>query len=164
MGARFSHWQITFQKNGEGIGYTGQNEYVALFDGVSRDVERQIRNERDAYQHARQIRRAHSERRPSAQAPQPEMFALKESLAFHRGCGLYHRRYETDRPFRKINEGYRLIDLESPRLSCLRINMIPVLQAKRYVAILLNLEHDKVATERMNRACAQENGVARFRR
>ena len=70
---------------------------------------------------------------------------MKESLAFHRGRCLDHRCHPTDRTFRKINAGHRLVNLKCPRLSCLRINMIPVVQTKRHVAILLNLEHYKVA-------------------
>src|SRR5208283_5918114 len=44
-----------------------------------------------------------------------------------------------------------------------RINMVPVVQTKRHVAILLNLEHHKVAAQRVNRACAEENGVTGLR-
>src|SRR5208337_2754126 len=41
--------------------------------------------------------------------------------------------------------------------------MVPVIKAKRHVAILLNLEHHKVAAQRVNRSCAEENGVAGLR-
>jgi H+-transporting ATPase len=37
--------------------------------------------------------------------------------------------------------------------------VVPVIQTKRHVAILLNLEHHNVAAQRVNGACAQENGV-----
>ena len=117
----------------------------------------------DAYEYARQIGRADVKRQLSAQSPQPEMFTPKESLALHRGRCLHHGLYQTDRTFRKINAGHRLIDLECPWLSCLRINMVPVIQSKRHVAILLNLEHHKVAAQRVNRACAEENGVTGLR-
>ncbi len=88
---------------------------------------------------------------------------MKESLAFHRGGRLHHGRHPTDRTFRKINASHRLVDLECPRLSRLRINMVPVIQTKRHVAILLNLEHHKIAAQRVNRACAEENGVVGLR-
>ena len=41
--------------------------------------------------------------------------------------------------------------------------MPPVVQAKRHVAVLLNLEHHDVATERVNRSSRQENAVAGLR-
>src|SRR5664279_1389777 len=41
--------------------------------------------------------------------------------------------------------------------------MVPVIQAKRNVAVLLNLEHHDVAAQRVNRACPQENGIAGLR-
>jgi hypothetical protein len=41
--------------------------------------------------------------------------------------------------------------------------MVPVIQAKRNVAILLNLEHHKVAAQRVNRARTEKNGVAGLR-
>src|SRR5579872_159460 len=91
------------------------------------------------------------------------MFAMKESLALHR-CRLFHYGlYQTDRTFGEINAGHSLIDLERSGLSRLRINMVPVVQTKRQVAILLNLEHNKVAAQRVNRACAEENGVTMLR-
>src|ERR1017187_9943843 len=91
------------------------------------------------------------------------MVTLKESLAFHRGRRLHYGRHPTDRTLGKINAGKRLVDLECPWLSGRRVNMAPVVQAKRHVAVLLNLEHHDVATERVNRPSRQENAVAGLR-
>ncbi len=65
----------------------------------------------DAYQKARQIPLADGKRQLSAQAPQSEVSATKESLAFHRSRRLHHGRHSTDRTFREINAGHGLINL-----------------------------------------------------
>src|ERR1019366_530206 len=46
---------------------------------------------------------------------------------------------------------------------CLAVNMAPVIKAKRHVAVLLNLEHNDVAAQRVNRPSRQENAVAGLR-
>ena len=89
---------------------------------------------------------------------------MKESLAFHWRCRLYRGRNQTGHTTsRKVNAGKRLIDFERPRLACLGINMVPVVQAKRYVAVLLNLEHHDVAAQSVNRPSRQKNAVAGLR-
>ena len=40
----------------------------------------------------------------------------------------------------------RLFHLERPRLAGLRIDVIPIVKAKRHVAILLHLEHHDAAS------------------
>jgi hypothetical protein len=53
-------------------------------------------------------------------------------------CGRFDRgRHQTGSTPGKINAGKRLIDLEWPPLACLGVNMIPVVQAKCHVAVLL---------------------------
>jgi hypothetical protein len=117
----------------------------------------------NAYQHARHVRSADRKRRFSAQAPQPERLALKQSLTADRGRGFRDGLHQTARAAAKVDTVERLIHLERPRLACLRVHMIPVIQAKRHVAILLNLERDDTAAQRVNRPSGYEDGVARFR-
>src|SRR5665648_1274962 len=69
----------------------------------------------------------------------------------------YHRTYGT---LREINAGKCLIDLECPRLTRLGVNMVPVIQAKRHVTVLLNLEHHDVTTQCVNRSSRKEDTVA----
>ena len=116
----------------------------------------------DAYQHARHPRGADRKRRLSTQAPQPELFAMKESFALDGRLRLQQRRHQTALAGAKINASKRLIDLKRPRFACLSVNMAPVVEAKSYVAVLLNLENYDVATQRMNRPRRCENGVARL--
>jgi hypothetical protein len=41
--------------------------------------------------------------------------------------------------------------------------VVPVVEAKCHVAVLLNLEYDSVPTQGVNRPDRKENGVARLR-
>jgi hypothetical protein len=79
------------------------------------------------------------------------MFTAKKPLSQHWLYLIHHRYDRTYRTLRKINAGNRLIDLQGSTLACFGINMVPVVQAKRHVAVLLNLEHDDVAAKSMNR-------------
>jgi hypothetical protein len=139
-----------------------QDEYVALSDGVSGAAVFDLPHSLDAHQYTRQVGGADGKRRLSAQSPQPEVFTIKQSLAFHRGLRLHHGRHQTNRTFRKINAGHRLIDLECPWLSGLRVNVVPVIQAKRHVAVLLNLEHHNVAAQRVNRTSRRKTASPGF--
>src|ERR1039458_8519107 len=140
-----------------------QDEYVAFSDGRSCAPVLDLPRSFDAHQYARDAHGADGKRRLSAQAPQSEMFTVEQSFAFHWGRRLHQGRHPTDRAFRKINARKRLIDLECTRLSSLRVNIAPVIQAKRHVAILLNFEHDKVSAKRMHRPSRQENSFAGLR-
>jgi hypothetical protein len=51
-----------------------------------------------------------------------------------------------------------------PRLKVLSFHMIPVIEAKRHVAVLLNLEHHDVTAQRVNCPSREEDGVAGLRR
>jgi hypothetical protein len=73
------------------------------------------------------------------QTPQPEMLTIEEPLALHRPRRLYHGRHETGRTLRKINAGKRRVGLEHPLPACLPVEVVPVAQVKRHVAVLLNL-------------------------
>jgi len=79
----------------------------------------------NAYQHARHTCGADGKRRLSAQAPQPEMFTLKEPLALHRRRRLHNGRHQPARTLGKIYAGKRLIDFEFPRLACLCVQHVP---------------------------------------
>jgi hypothetical protein len=97
------------------------------------------------------------------QTRQPEMLTIEEPLALHRRRRLYHGHHETGRTLRKINAGKRPVDLERPRLACLRVEMVPVAQVKRHVAVLLNLEYYDVSARRANCPSLEKNGVAGLR-
>ena len=88
---------------------------------------------------------------------------MKEPLALHRRRRLHHWRHRTDRTLRKINAGHRLIDLQCPRLAGLGVNMVPVVQAKRHVAVLLHFKHHDVAAQRVNGPGRYEDAVAGLR-
>ena len=92
------------------------------------------------------------------------MFTMKESLAFCWSCRLHHRRHQTSRTtLREINAAKRLIDLEWPGLASLRIDMVPVVQAKRHIAVLLNFECYDVAAQGVNRPSRYEDAIAGLR-
>ena len=116
------------------------------------------------YQHARHALAANDKGGLSAQAPQPERLAMKEPLPLDRRLRLHHGRHETCRTVYKVNTGKRLVDLECSRLSCLCVNMAPVIKAKCNVAVLLNLKHYDVAAQRVNRSRRDKDAVARLRR
>src|SRR5208337_855579 len=90
-------------------------------------------------------------------------FTKKEPLSQNRLRLFQHRHHRTYRTLCKINAGKRLIDLECARLACLGVNMVPVVQAKRHVAVLLNLEHHDVAAQSVNCPSRQEDAVAGLR-
>ena len=96
------------------------------------------------------------------QSPQPERFAIKESLALNgHGCLYAGRDQAAGAPF-KIYAGKRLIDLKRPWLSSLRVDMAPVVKAECNVAVLLNLEDNNVAAQSVNRSRRDEYGIARL--
>ena len=82
----------------------------------------------------------------------------------HHGRSCHDKRsHQAGSVFWKVNAGKRLIDLEWPRLSCLRVYMTPVVKAKRHVAVLLNLKHYDVAAQRVNRPSRDEDAIAGLR-
>jgi hypothetical protein len=99
----------------------------------------------DTHQHAEHADVAYQKRRLSAPAPQREVFAIKESLAPYRLRCVHHWRHQTGRNVRKINASKRLIDLECSRVACFGVNVTPVVQAKRHIAVFLNLENYNVS-------------------
>ena len=105
---------------------------------------------------------ADGEWRLSRVPPHRKMFTMKESLAPCRRVLLHHRRHRTDRDLFEIDAGNRLLDLQRSRLACLGVDAIPVVQAKRDVAILLHLEHHHVA-QRVNGSGSDEDGIAESR-
>jgi len=59
-------------------------------------------------------------------------------------------RQQTASTLPKVDAGKRLVHLERAwALACLGVDMIPVVQAKRHVAVLLDLEHHDVAAQRV---------------
>ena len=116
------------------------------------------------YQHARYALGANGKWGLSAQAPQPERLTMKEPLPLDRGLRLHQGRHQTCRTIYKVNTGKRLIDLKWSRLSCVCVNMAPVIKAKRNVAVLLNLKHYDVAAQRVNRSRRDKNAIAGLRR
>src|SRR5665811_2632718 len=89
---------------------------------------------------------------------------MKESLAFCWCCRLHHGRDQAGRTIvRKINACKRLIDLKGPLLASLRIDMVPVVQAKRHIAVLLNFECYDVAAQGVNRPSRYADAIAGLR-
>src|SRR5665647_483666 len=88
------------------------------------------------------------------------MFTVKKLLTLHWQYCLQYRHHRANHTLCKINAGKRLIDLKCPWLASFEINMIPIVQTKCYIAVLLNLKHHDVATHSMNSPGRQENGIA----
>ena len=70
---------------------------------------------------------------------------MKELLSPDRRRRFHHRWYRTDRDMIEIDAGNRLLDLQRSRFACLRVDAIPVVQAKRDVAVFLHFEHHNAA-------------------
>ena len=89
---------------------------------------------------------------------------MKEPFAFHRRRSFHRRRHQTARTLpAKVNAGKGLIHLERAWFACRRVDMVPVIQAERHVAVLLNLKHYDVAAQSVNRPRRCENGISGHR-
>ena len=140
----------------------GQEQHIPLADGVIGAIVLHLTVAGEAHQHARGSFGTDSKRRFCAEPPQPEMFTIKEPLSQHRLYLIHHWRHRTDGTLRKINTGHRLIDLQGSRLAGLGINMVPVVKAKRHVAVFLHFKDHHVA-QRVNGPGWYENSVAGLR-
>ena len=87
------------------------------------------------------------------------MLTFEEPLSCRRRGRLHDRHYRTRRTLGKIDTGDCLIDLEGSKLACPGVDVIPVVQAERHVAVLLDLEHHDVAAQSVNRPGGQEDCV-----
>ena len=67
-----------------------QQQYTAFSDVIRCGAVHDLPGALDAYEHAWNTSGAYGKRGVPAQAPQPEMFTMKESLAFYRGTCLHH--------------------------------------------------------------------------
>jgi hypothetical protein len=98
----------------------------------------------DAYQHARCFLFADRERGFSVNPADTEMVTMNEPLAQSR-CLLRHiRDYGTECYLCKINASQRSSDLQRAMLACSGIDVIPVIKAKCYVAVLLDFKNHDV--------------------
>ncbi len=113
----------------------------------------------DANQHARRFSGADEKLPFSADSRQSKVFAAKQSFSQHRLDLFHHRHDRTNRTLVKINAGQRLIELQWSRLTGLGIDVVPIVQTKRHVAVFLHFEHDHVA-ERVNRPGRHEGAIA----
>src|SRR3977135_2914194 len=87
------------------------------------------------------------------------MFTIEEPLA-QRGLPLLDDRHDRgDCSLRKINACHRLLDLQCSMLQGLGIDLVPIIETKRDVAVFLNLKNDQVA-QRMHGPCGDEDGIA----
>ena len=116
----------------------------------------------DAKENARLSRRSGGERAPGAHTPDAERIALEEPLApwhglAHEGC------HGQDRTLREVHAGEGSIHLQRTRLARPGVDMLPVVETKRHVAVLLDLEDHDVAAQGVHNPRLHENGVARPR-
>ena len=74
------------------------------------------------------------------------------------GSWLHRESHRANRDLLEIDAGHGLLDLQRARLARFGVDVIPVVQAKRDVAVLLHLEYHDVG-ERVNRP-----GLSRKRR
>src|SRR5262249_22950527 len=97
-------------------------------------------------------------------ALQLKVGTVAKMLALRRRAGLDMRRNWPNRAARKIGARQRLLDVQLPRLACLGIDAVPIVEPKRHVAVLLYFEKDHAAAERMDCAGFEKDAVARLGR
>src|SRR5664279_1179872 len=115
-------------------------------------------------QHERLCRRSNGELALPKESPQQEGMAIEESLALNR-CGSFdERRDQTTIARSELNAGKSLINLQRPRLFCLRVDMAPIVKSKCHIAILLNLENHDIVAQSVNRSRRDESCITRLRR
>jgi hypothetical protein len=99
----------------------------------------------DAYQHPRRSRFADNKRDVCNDSHHPEVSATNERFP-QSGRRLFHRRrYRPHGTLLKVDAGDCLIRLQGPRLAGAWIDMVPVVEAKGDIAILLDFKYHHVA-------------------
>jgi len=106
----------------------------------------------DAHQHPRLIFGANMEWHRALETPQSEMRTIDEPLAHGWLNRFHHRSDGLDGPLREVDAGQRRLGLQRARVAGFRIDMVPVIEPERNVAIFLNLEHHDAIAKRMNGA------------
>jgi hypothetical protein len=96
--------------------------------------------------------------RHGRKAPQSKSSSLLTVVS-----ALYRGSHKPRSAIYKIDAGKGVVDLEFPWLARLRIDVTPVVQTKRRVTILPNLEDNNIAAQGVNRSGRNEHCVSRFR-
>ena len=112
----------------------------------------------DAYDYTAFSVNTSDEGKFTADSPHTEMIAMDQLLPRQR-LGLVNLwRNWTNDPLLEIDAGQRLLDLERPFLASLGIDMVPVIETKRDVAVFLNLKDHDIA-QGMNRPSPNEDAI-----
>ena len=123
----------------------GQEQHVTFAEGVLAAGVLELTAAREAYQGPRHSRFANYKQGVCNDPSHIEVITMNELLPQHwRGLfrGRRHRGYGT---LLEVNAGYRLIHLQGPPFACPGIEMVPVVETKRDVAIVLDFKYHHVA-------------------
>src|SRR4029079_185137 len=85
------------------------------------------------------------------------MRAIYQPLAHNRGLYFHDRGDRFDRTLSEIDACQRLINLKRARMTGLRIDMVPVVEAERNVTVFLHLEYHDAVAERMDDTSIDED-------
>ena len=96
-------------------------------------------------------------------APSLEGVRRHQPLADRRLRRHHDRRQRFKLALLKVDTSQRPIDLKRTRLAGLRIDVIPVVEAKRDVAVFLDFEHQNAVAERVDDAGGDQNALRRAR-
>ena len=101
----------------------------------------------EADQHPRHADCSNGKRRVAVQPPNVELVAGDEALAVPWSRRLEPWCNRAARTLAWVDAGERLVNLQWPEFAGPGVNVIPVKESKRHIAVLLDLEHDDIATE-----------------
>ena len=99
----------------------------------------------DAYDHATGLFRTHDKGGLATEPPHSEVIAPDKFFAENRLNLFHHGFHRTNFALLEIDASHGLIDLQRPWLACLRIDVIPVEEPERDVAVFLNFKDHDVA-------------------
>ncbi len=132
-----------------------QKQHSAFPHRVGKAAMKYIPNAFQTYQHSRLIHGSNVERQLPAKTPQSEMIAIKKPLPANRRNGNSDRRNQARNVLSEIDAVDCFVNLKRSRFASRGVHAIPVVQPKRHVAVLLNLEHDDPASQCVNGTCRQ---------
>ena len=139
-----------------------QKDCVSLSDRIFLPAILQMGFAGEANEYPWRVYLAGRKWRVTADSPDAEMLAFYKLLPQDRGHLLDHRWERRDGALVEIDADERLIDLQRPMLTCLGIDVVPVVEAKRHVTVFLHFKDDHVV-QRVNRARPHKDGVVRIR-
>src|SRR5580692_1557461 len=116
-------------------------QHLPFFEFVGVAGVFQMTAAREAYQDTWRFRLTDDERQAPADARRRELIAMDEPLAQHRPPLEHSRDQGRDGPLLEIYARDGLLHLQSAWLRGLGIDVIPVIETKGHIAVLLQFEH-----------------------